>query len=213
MSFSIDQFKSELSGGLALSNLYSVELPRIHLRSNTKGSVIPVFASTETANRLNLFCKEVNLPGRQIFTNERQIGMKSVKQAYSYEQDDVSMTFYVPNNHRVKDYFEAWQSLIVNPGVTNSLTFPNEYCYDIIIRQFSKDYVYKDFDESFNLFDLVELNIDNPLDTILNAANAQRSVQLIDAFPTSMAQQTLSGDNSNVLELNIQLSYKNWRTL
>ena len=33
MSFSIDQFKSELSGGLALSNLYSVELPRIHLRS------------------------------------------------------------------------------------------------------------------------------------------------------------------------------------
>ena len=209
MSFSVDTFKANIQGGLALSNLYSVELPRLFSRDNP----ILTQAGLETADRLNLFCKEVNLPGRQIFTNERQIGMKSVKQAYGYDQDDVSLTFYVPNNHRVKDYFEHWQTIIVNPGVTNSLTFPEEYCYDVTINQYSKSYKFQEGDLNFGIGDILEFGIDLPFDDILNNTAATRRVRLIDAFPTSMAQQQLNSNAGEVMELTVQLSYKNWRTL
>jgi len=208
MSFSVDTFKANIQGGLALSNLYSVELPRLFSRAN------PALTQEglETADRLNLFCKEVNLPGRQIFTNERQIGMKSVKQAYGYDQDDVTLTFYVPNNHRVKDYFEHWQTIIVNPG-ENSLVFPQEYCYDVTINQYSKSYKFQSNDLKVGIGDIFELSLENPFDDILNNTAATRRVRLIDAFPTSMAAQQLNSNAGEVMELTVQLSYKNWRTL
>ena len=98
MSLNIDEFKSAISsgGGLAKSNLFLVSLP-----TNIPGQ--PIISS----RTLNLICKDVVLPGRQITTNERVVGMKPVKHAYGYLEDDVSMTFHVLNDYKIKTYFEA----------------------------------------------------------------------------------------------------------
>ena len=58
--------------------------------------------------------KDVQLPGRQILTQERIIGMKQKKVAYGYAEEDVSMTFYVMNDYGIKEYFDEWQSRIID---------------------------------------------------------------------------------------------------
>ena len=98
----VDDFKSLVTakGGIARSNLFVVELPGI--------------APYATMRDLNLLCKDVTLPGRQITTRERFIGLTTRKMAYGYLVDDISMTFHVLNDYGVKEYFEAWQNVAVD---------------------------------------------------------------------------------------------------
>ena len=68
---SVDEFKSLVTNkrGLARSNLYRVKLP-----------ALPGASSRE----INLLCKNVTLPGRQIVTSERRIGVKTEKIPYGF---------------------------------------------------------------------------------------------------------------------------------
>ena len=105
MSLDIDNFKGAVSagGGIARSNIWMVQLP----------TNIPR-APTINSNTINLICKNVTMPGRQIVTADRMIGMKPFKTAYGYLTDDVSMTFQVLNDNKIRDYFYAWSELVVN---------------------------------------------------------------------------------------------------
>ena len=68
-------------------------------RTNAWQVVLPQLTGFDIATEeLNVLCKDVNLPGRQIATNERVVGMKPTKQAYAFLQDDVSMTFHLLND-------------------------------------------------------------------------------------------------------------------
>src|SRR6056300_370708 len=102
MAASIEDFKGVVAakGGIARSNLFLVTLPSL---------------PGATTRELNILCKDLQLPGRQIMTQERQIGMKTIKTPYGFAVDDVSMTFHVMNDWGVKTYFEVWQALAVNP--------------------------------------------------------------------------------------------------
>ena len=105
MSLNIDAFKGAVSagGGFAKTNLFVVQLP-----TNIPG------APSINSNTLNLICKGAQMPGRQILSSERTIGMKSIKTAYGFLTDDVSLTFHVMNDFKVKEYFEACQQNVVN---------------------------------------------------------------------------------------------------
>ena len=114
MPLSIDDLKGALRSGPARSNMFQVIMPALPgLVGNT--------------SELNLLCRDVQLPGRQVLTNERTIGMKQIKQAYGYAQDDVSMTFLVTNDYGVKTYFEHWQELAANTP-TKELNYPSTSC-------------------------------------------------------------------------------------
>ena len=61
---SIDQLKSLVSrkDGIARPNVFRVKFPSI---------------PGATSEEVNLLCKDVILPGKQIITNERKIGMQT----------------------------------------------------------------------------------------------------------------------------------------
>ena len=118
MTFSVDQMKSLIGkkGGLAQANLWKVQLPNLGI---------------EASYDLNLLCKDVQLPGRQILTQERIIGMKQKKVAYGYAEEDVSMTFYVMNDYGIKEYFDEWQSRIID-FQTKELKYKDDYVLSLI---------------------------------------------------------------------------------
>ena len=103
MSFSVDKLKGQIGHGegLALSNQWSIVLPRI------AGTVAD-------ARDLNLLCKSVIMPGRQMIEQQRNIGVKPVPVASSFSEEPVTLQFWCLNNWGVKNYFEAWQNQVVD---------------------------------------------------------------------------------------------------
>jgi|TARA_B110000977_G_C11091284_1_gene497005 hypothetical protein len=194
MTFSVDQMKSLIGkkGGLAQANLWKVQLPNLGI---------------EASYDLNLLCKDVQLPGRQILTQERIIGMKQKKVAYGYAEEDVSMTFYVMNDYGIKEYFDEWQSRIID-FQTKELKYKDDYVFDIEITQLQKkkrNGLSVNFEIDFtanNLADLFDFSITSDIEVY--------KCKLIRAFPTTINALQLNSEQNGLLELNIQFSYDDW---
>jgi len=195
MPVSVDDLKSAVRSGPARANMFQVVMPTLPgLVGNT--------------SELNLLCRDIQLPGRQVLSNERTIGMKQVKVAYGYAAEDVSMTFLVTNDYGVKNYFEHWQELAANT-LTKELNYPTTYCHDVTIHQLKHGIAFDVpglFDQSFS-FGPFNINLD--LDVYTNEAKIY-SVKLVDAFCTTLNAIQLNNDPNGLVELNVQLSYKDW---
>ena len=215
----IDDLKALISKkrGLARPNVFAVALPPIAgLRSR----------------ELNLLCSSVNLPGRQIMTQERDIGLINQKVANNQAYDDVALTFRCLNDYGIREYFEAWQDRCIDQ---NSLEvgYLNDYAYNIKIHQLKRGFGAPTYQTPFGLPRLPPMAnaiVDNFLGgTLLGGAiNALQgeidlgfigqsdtvySCELIQAFPTSMGTIELADASmSEVVELTVQLSYRNWRS-
>ena len=120
MTASIDTIKAAISsqGGLAKGNKFLVELP------NIGGSM----------RAMNTLCNSANMPGKQITTVDRRIGMEFEKIAYGYAVDDVTMTFYMPNSYLPKKYFDTWRSIIINEN-SQVAAYKSSYARPIRIHQ------------------------------------------------------------------------------
>ena len=210
---SIDQLKSLASqkGGFARPNVFRVFLPSL-----------PGAGSRE----INLLCKEVNLPGRQILTRERTIGLTTRRMAYGFAQEDVSMTFLCLNDYGIKKYFDVWQNLCVNQS-TKEIQYKNEYAFDVKIEQLRKGMSLPVYKTALNIPTL-PTSLQNRLPSIqlggfsLDLAQGELgfdfvtgkditySLTLLDAFPTTVNAIQLNNDLDGLVELNIQLTYTNW---
>ena len=211
---SIDQLKGLVSrkGGIARPNVFRVKLPSI-----------PGASSEE----VNLLCKDVVLPGRQLLTNDRLIGMKLEKIPYGYAVTDVSMTFHVLNDYGIRQYFEQWQNLAIDQN-TFEVGYQRGrggYAFNVVIEQLKKGISLPVYSTPIGLprlptivqnrlpkigpFDLAQGQLD--IDFVTSEQIAY-SCTLVDAFPTSMNAIQLNNELDGVVELNVQMSYTNWRS-
>ena len=193
----IDQFKSLVSnkGGMARPNLFRIKFPSL---------------PGATSEEINILCKDVQLPGRQIMTNERRIGLQLEKVPYGYAVNDVSVTFHVLNDYGIKEYFETWQNLAVNQQ-TKEIGYQSDYARDIEIEQFRKVTKLPDNVRSGFISDVDIVNQFFNVGDQLNDLVVYKC-KLIDAFPSTMNAIQLNNDLDGITELNIQLSYTNWET-
>ena len=209
MAFRIDDFKSEISkaGGMAMGNLFRVILPPLR----------------DDSRAMNLLCKAASLPGRQLASTEYQKGIYTSKIAYGYLVDDVTLTFHLLNDYKVRTYFEQWQKLAVNDD-TGEIGYYNDYTHPVVIQQLKKGVSFpikkkKIFDSGkipssirgrlprVGPIDLAQGEFD------LNALTPDQVVYtcvLEKAYPTTMNAIELS-DEAQLLELSVSLSYKNWK--
>ena len=153
MTFRIDDFLSTIGsrGGLAVANLYSIELPNIP-GSNLSGE------------ERNLMCKAMNLPGRQIATAERYIGPKAEKVPYTFMQDDVSVSFNVTNDYAIRTYFDLWMNSIINQ-TTYEISYKENYQYDVILRAQQK----KQDPKSNGMINPYSVRLESAYPTTMNA--------------------------------------------
>ena len=210
MAFRIDDFKSQVGkgGGFAMGNLFKIFLPPL------KGD----------AREMNLLCKAASLPGRQITSIEKPMGLQVTKIAYGYAVEDITLTFHCLNDMKVREYFETWQNLAINQE-TLEVGYFNEYTHPVIIQHIKKGTSFPL--KKKKLFDSGKLpsSIANrlprlgPLDLAqgefdLNAVfgdDITYTLLLDKAYPTTLNAIELS-DDGQLLEVTVQLSYKNWKS-
>ena len=75
---SIEELKGAITSGVARADRYKIMLPSDFGMDGRD---------------LNILCRAANLPGRQILTQERRIGMITQKMPYAFAFNDVSLTF------------------------------------------------------------------------------------------------------------------------
>ena len=174
-------------------------------RANAFRVVLPSFGDGKyTSSELNILCTNVNLPGRQIMTQERLIGLKGIKMPTGFVSDDISMTFYVMNDYTIREYFEEWQNRVVNQN-TFEIGYNNEYTRDVTIAQLKRGTALElPIDKFFGL------NVD--IDT-RSADSKVYECKLLGAYPTTMNQIELNNELDGLVQLNIQLSYRNWKKI
>ena len=213
---SINQLLSAVSEseGFARANLYSVEMPRI----NGIGGY-----------ELNLLCKNVQLPSRQISTVQREIGINTTNVGYGVVTGNLNMTFRVMNDERVRSYFEAWQQLVIpnlNKADTNThnVGYYKDYVKTIKINQLRREVNVPLYEKQMNLKipsgirklvpqlgpfniapdklgDLFEFNIGKGgINFAINLAGASAyTCTLHEAYPVTIQYEALSDDNTGQL--------------
>jgi len=230
----IEQLKGALisKNGIAVTNQYSVEMPTtVGINNKSKLSGLD-------PRDANILCKNVSMPGKQILTLDRQMGLFNEKVVNGFAVDDVSMTFYALNDYGIKKYFDSWRRVMVgeerlsdaalqskeastdteqtpesienekrkteelgntrNPLRKGTVAYKNDYVSPIKIHQLRKPIMRVGFD-------LGPLSIDFDL---LGASIY--SIELIDAFPTTISSIELSNDADGLVEVSVQFSYTNW---
>ena len=179
-----------------MANQFSVELP------TTIGSEQKRLKGID-ARTANILCKSVTMPGKQIITLDKQIGLYNTKVVSGFAVDDVSMTFLVLNDYGIKRYFDDWRSNMVSEkgGTKGTVAYKKEYVSDISIHQLKKPIFRKGFDVG-------PLSIDFDL-----LGSSIYSVKLIDAFPTTINSIELSNEADGLVEMTAQFSFTNWEVI
>ena len=181
----IEDLKGRLvtKNGIAMSNQFMVKLP-----SMDKGN---------DARTLDILCKSVTMPGKQVVSLDRTLGIYNEKIANGFIVDDVSMTFYVLNDYGVKKYFDSWRNQMVNEK-TGTVGYKNQYEKTVEIHQLRKPMARFGFDIG-------------PLDINFDLFNASiYSVKLLDAFPTAISPIELTNDPDGLVEVTATFAYTNW---
>lgn len=219
---SIEELKSRIisKNGMAMSNQFMVTLPPL---------------AGAGARTLNVLCKSVTMPGKQITTLDRAVGIHNEKIVSGYLVDDVTMTFYVLNDYGVKKYFDTWKQLMVGDQISRGKTrevaseesekvagpdgekketktvpdgldvgevgYKSSYAKPVKIHQLSKPQARFGFDIG-------------PLDLNLDIGGTSiYTVELIDAFPTSLGAIELTNEADGLVELTVQLSFTDWKVV
>ena len=137
MTFKTDDLRAFLQkeNGPASASRWQVILP------NISGDVKPGGGTVEwdgTINDMNLVCTAARLPGIDVITVDRQIGMIPQKVAVGKTNTPVSLTFYLTNKYTSRKYFQEWMETVVGTGAPYTAGFLNLYGKDVTIQQLDK---------------------------------------------------------------------------
>lgn len=207
---SIDNLKTLANTklGFAKANQFLVQMPPLG-SSNSGGfggflaslfslpSIPGIIEHEPTSREMNFLCSQVQLPGKQILTTDRRIGMENQKVAYGYAVPEVSMTFYLMNDYGIKRYIDGWMRYILDEynGIP---AYKNEYQHSIKIHQLRRPIA--GVSANFG-----PINIQGDV-----GGGSVYSCELIQAFPTTMNSIELSNELDGLVQLNVSFSYTRW---
>jgi hypothetical protein len=214
MAYSVDQLKGAISkgGGLATTNLFRVILPALGAKSGG------------ATREYNLICKAVNVPGKLIATTDRMIGPINQKIASGIVFADVTLTFMVLNDYGIKNYFDQWSDLAIDPN-TYEIGYKRDYVKPVKIQALKKGIGLPVYKTSLGIpklpssiqnrlpkigpFDLAQGELDL---NFITKDQVAYEVELEDAFPTSVTGIDFTNDPDGIAEISIELSYTTWKS-
>jgi hypothetical protein len=200
---SIEEFKSNVSQGkgFAATNLFHVALPSF----KNFGLLAP--------KELSFLCTSVSLPSRQLNTVEREMGIDMQKLVYGFTNDDVTMTFRVLNDQRVREYFEFWQQNIVKANGDEGryiVNYADAYMYPIHIYQLEKGTRFPVISKQVDL-NLGPINVNLDLDVDAGVSGKANYHWLLErAYPVSVQQETFQDGPNEISTFTVSFSYKSW---
>ncbi len=203
MAFSVQKIQEQASkaGGFAMQHQFVVVLPRV---PNT------IVESRD----INILCRQVNIPGRQMASVNRLIGVKGQEISYGFVEDDVTMEFYVMNNWGIRSYFEEWQNLVLNQN-TKYIGYSNDYGKSIKIHALKKglDFNFDVVRNARNVESLLNLlGIDIDIDFNFSQKTSY-GVELEGAYPKTINAIQLTNDLDGLLSLSVTFTHRQWRRI
>ena len=210
---SVDDLKALISsrGGIARTNQFLIQIPAVSSLSLPR---IPIFENlglqfnipnvgtrttdSPTSSELNILCKAAQIPGKQILTRPRDVGMQPETVAYGYGVVDATMTFHLLNDYGVLKFFEAWKSSVVNEDA-GEVAYKVNYQRDVKIHQLKRPITNKELSSG-----PVSLDV---------TTNFVHAVVLENAFPSTIQTVELTNDLDAIGELTVQLDYSNVKTI
>ena len=143
-------------------------------------------ANATMSRYLGLQCETAELPGKSLQTSDVKIYGPTFKVPYLAAYSDITLGFLCTNEFYERKLFDRWLEAII-PNDSNNPRFPkgrnSRYMTNIKVVQ------YDDFIKQIY------------------------AVELIDAFPISIAPQSLSWSEDGFHRLNVQFSYQKYKTI
>ena len=206
MANSIEDIKALVNTklGFARANKFLVTLPTVGVGGGLLAGIVGAFSGMgggASPRELNILCSNVTMPGKQILTNDRRIGMEFQKVAYGYAVDDVSMTFYLMNDYGVKEYFDAWRNTAIPEEGANAFTsnYKSQYARTVTIHQLRQPLA----------------GVSKQVGPIrFNAGiggGTVYSVDLLEAFPVATSAIELNNELDGLVQLTVNFAYTNWK--
>lgn len=142
----------------------------------------PPILDTSDLGTVLLLCQSVSVPGVSLSTAPVRTTGEQIEAAYDRTFSAANATFYVDADMRVRYFFDEWINKIQNP--TNRIfAYPQEYKSPEI--------------------EISVLKLDD---------TPSYAITLFDAFPKSVGQLQLSGDNNNLMTLDVSFDFKYYTT-
>ena len=151
----------------------------------------PTDAQSKSSNAaisryLALQCENAELPGKSLVTADVKIYGPGFKVPYQTQYTETTLTFLCTNEFYERKLFDRWMEAIM-PSDTNNLRFPKgettRYMTNIKVIQ------YDDFIKQIY------------------------AIEMIDAFPISIASQPLSWSEEGFHRLSVQFAYQKYRVV
>lgn len=198
---SVDTLKLAITAGLGLArtNKFMVTLPEV---GGGSGGILGAITGALGSAQRNILCTNATLPGKQILTHDRRIGIEQQKVAYGYAVDDVTLQFMETSNLPIRNYFEDWIGTIHKTG-------PGDGDFPVVAYPKASNGSYK------KRVIIHQLGNPIPFGTIslplgLNPQISTYSCALVDAFPTTLGQIDYSNEQDGFVTFSVTLSYTYW---
>ena len=182
--FAPDRFRGSVTNqfGLASPSRFEVIFPDIRGMTTVGGETIRDPSNTEDRH---IFCTAAGMPGKQISTVNKGIGIENQMIANGHQFPEVSFSFYLTNTYTMRDYFEEWMRCVSsqNPNETQYVGFYDNYVKDVEVIQYTR------------------------------TARKAYTVKLIDAYPTNIG--TIEFNNqlqTAIAEVTVSMTYRTYTT-
>jgi hypothetical protein len=144
-------------------------------------------SNSSLSRYLALQCESAELPGKSLMANDAKIYGPTFKVPHVTQYNgDTTLTFLCTNDFYERKLFERWLEAI-SPSDTNNMRYPKgettRYMTNIKIIQYD-DFIKQIF-----------------------------AIELIDAFPISIASQPLAWSEDNFHRLSVQFAYQKYRVI
>ena len=177
---SINQFKTNLSGGLAKTSLMDVEIfPPKTLKDKSH---------LEISKNLKFKCQSADLPGKTFGVDERKDYVTSSKHVYGVTFSDLNLTFLCSSNMEERRFFDEWMESILGYETDKANKFFRSSYYDQYVS--NKIIV--------NLY------------TGRKDGEKSCSFTFRNIFPTTLTAQNVSWMNEDILKLTVSFEYEYW---
>ena len=170
----IDSFSAGIGshGGFARPNRYSVNILNMGVRRGINTS------------SLNFLASSASLPGRTIATSEVTQQRETHKHPYSFIDNDVSITFIIPNDFYPKKIMDAWMRRVIDPA----------------------DYVLQYKDDYAGVIEISSLHAKDSAESY--------GIRLNKCFPTTVSDIEVSNDNENsIMTMSVTFAYNFWEEI
>lgn len=197
----IMSFLARFSDGFSKPNRYRVEMvlpPGVALGAGEigvnndarRGQISRMNSFFNSGGDIDVKCHTMTFPQRSLMTMEHRQNSAPFRTPYSATYDPVTFSFYANAFMDARDYFEVWQSAVVNLG-SNTMNFYDEYVADIKLHMLDD---YGEDAYTVTLFEAYPLNI-GIVDASYSQANTVTTCTVTMSFKSWAPMYDTSGVN------------------